>query len=98
MGCSLQKKLETELRRMWSESDTQMIMAVVDEELGVVAQRIRDEIDKAEFKHKEAARSIPDKDIEDMDSDELLAVDSEAFSRGYLHAKKQDLGLLVEGE
>ena len=29
-------KLEKELRRMWSESDTQMIMAVVDEVLGGV--------------------------------------------------------------
>ena len=37
---SLGKRVEKELRRMWSESDTQMIMVVVDEELGKRAQKI----------------------------------------------------------
>jgi len=35
----LQDQLEKELRRMWSESDTQMIMAVVDEVLRVEVKK-----------------------------------------------------------
>jgi len=62
----LQNKLERELCRMWSESDTQMIMAVVDEELGKVADKIREmftedilnKMDKEQDKRLKAKKSV----------------------------------------
>lgn len=82
---ALEKKLEQELCRMWSESDTQMIMTVVDEELGKVAQKIKDEI-------KECESTIDD--LLKDGSDQLDTVIK--FYRGKIAAYKVVLGLLVE--